>query len=82
LGSFPVVWDVLYWVSSLEIHTRFLFTFAELYGPIFGQSPMIDRLLLQLKRKIQAELRFQKELTRLIGSLDMIFASTALIAQR
>ncbi|KAF8621608.1 hypothetical protein AX15_007628 [Amanita polypyramis BW_CC] len=48
----------------------------EMYGAVLGQSPLIDSLFLQLRRKVTAELRFQKELVKTKGALDMILAST------
>ncbi|KAA1466408.1 WD40 repeat-like protein [Dentipellis sp. KUC8613] len=50
----------------------------EMYTPVLGQSPLIDSLFLRLRKKITAELRLQKELLKVRGALDMVFASTAL----
>ncbi|THH15492.1 hypothetical protein EW146_g4995 [Bondarzewia mesenterica] len=52
----------------------------DMYTPVLGQSPLIDSLFLRLRKKIAAELQFQKELVKTKGALDMIFASTALSA--
>ncbi|KAL0574665.1 U3 small nucleolar RNA-associated protein 15 [Marasmius crinis-equi] len=49
----------------------------EMYAPILGQSPLIDGLFLRLRKKVIAEIRFQKEVTRTKGALDMILASAA-----
>jgi U3 small nucleolar RNA-associated protein 15 len=49
-----------------------------MYKSVLGQSPVIDILFTRLKRKIAAELRFQTELAKTRGALDMIFASVAL----
>ena len=46
--------------------------------PVLGQSPLIDALFHQLRKKVEAELRFQKELARIRGALDMVFSSAAL----
>ncbi|THV08502.1 WD40 repeat-like protein [Dendrothele bispora CBS 962.96] len=49
----------------------------QMYTPILGQSPLIDTLFLRLRRKVTAELRFQRELQKTKGALDMIFSSLA-----
>lgn len=51
-----------------------------MYTPVLGQSPLIDSLFLQLRKKVEAELRFQKELARIRGALDMVFSCAALAA--
>ena len=51
-----------------------------MYTAIVGQSPLIDTLFLRLRKKVIAEIRFQKELVKTKGALDMIFASVALSA--
>ncbi|EIM88468.1 WD40 repeat-like protein, partial [Stereum hirsutum FP-91666 SS1] len=50
----------------------------EMYTPVLGQSPLIDTLFLRLRKKVAAELRFQKELVKAKGALDMVFATAAL----
>ncbi|KAF8591533.1 Trp-Asp repeat-containing protein [Ramaria rubella] len=50
----------------------------DMYTPVLGQSPLIDTLFLQLRKKVAAELRFQKELARIRGALDMVFSSAVL----
>lgn len=50
----------------------------EMYTPVFGHSPLIDGLLLQLRKKIEAELKFQNELTQVRGALDMILSASIL----
>ncbi|KAF9075755.1 WD40 repeat-like protein [Rhodocollybia butyracea] len=49
----------------------------QMYTPILGQSPLIDTLFLRLRKKVLAELRFQKEVRRTKGALDMIFSAVA-----
>ena len=49
-----------------------------MYTPVLGQSPLIDALFQQLRKKVEVELRFQKELARIRGALDMVFSSAAL----
>jgi len=50
----------------------------EMYSAVLGQSPLIDSLFLRLRKKITAEIRFQKELVKTKGALEMLFASSAL----
>ncbi|EIN10362.1 Trp-Asp repeats-containing protein [Punctularia strigosozonata HHB-11173 SS5] len=50
----------------------------EMYTPVLGQSPLIDSLFLRLQKKVATELRFQQELVKTRGALDMVFASAAL----
>jgi len=49
-----------------------------MYSPVIGQSPIIDTLFLRLRKKLAAELRFQKELVKTKGALDMILSTAAL----
>ncbi|GJJ07566.1 hypothetical protein Clacol_001769 [Clathrus columnatus] len=46
--------------------------------PRFGESPLIDGLLLQLRRKMDSELKFQAELAKVRGALDMILSTSVL----
>ncbi|KAG7449156.1 Trp-Asp repeat-containing protein [Guyanagaster necrorhizus] len=50
----------------------------EMYASVIGQSLLIDSLFLQLRKKISMELRFQRELLKTKGALDMVFSLTAL----
>ncbi|TRM67787.1 WD40-repeat-containing domain protein [Schizophyllum amplum] len=50
----------------------------EIYAPALGQSPLIDALVLRLRRKVAAELRFQREVAGVRGALDMLLAGAAL----
>ncbi|KAH8118572.1 WD40 repeat-like protein [Phellopilus nigrolimitatus] len=52
----------------------------DMYAPVLGQSPLIDALFVRLRKKVEEELRFQRELFKVKGALDMIFASSALSA--
>jgi U3 small nucleolar RNA-associated protein 15 len=54
--------------------------YAEMYIPVLGQSPLIDSLFMRLRKKVLAEIRFQKELVKTKGALEMIFASATLTA--
>src|SRR5882762_9048726 len=40
---------------------------ADMYGAVLGQSPLIDSLFLRLRKKVVAEIRFQKELVKARG---------------
>lgn len=51
---------------------------ADMYTPVLGQSPLIDTLFVRLRKKAAAEMRFQKELIKAKGALDMLLASAAL----
>ncbi|KAL1659887.1 WD40-repeat-containing domain protein [Schizophyllum commune] len=50
----------------------------DMYAPALGQSPLIDALVLRLRRKVAAELRFQREVASVRGALDMLLAGAAL----
>jgi U3 small nucleolar RNA-associated protein 15 len=54
---------------------HFTNTQAEIYAPILGQSPTIDALFLRLKTKVAAEIRFQRELLKTKGALDMVISA-------
>ncbi|BGP19053.1 hypothetical protein JCM10213_009237 [Rhodosporidiobolus nylandii] len=46
----------------------------DIYTPTLGLSPLIDSLFARLRRKVDDELEFQRELTQVQGALDMVFA--------
>ncbi|KAB5595328.1 U3 small nucleolar RNA-associated protein [Ceratobasidium theobromae] len=50
----------------------------DMYTSVLGRSPLIDTLFLRLRRKLEQELKFQRELHLLGGALDMVLASAAL----
>ncbi|TCD69675.1 hypothetical protein EIP91_006692 [Steccherinum ochraceum] len=50
----------------------------EIYTPVLGQSPLIDTLFQRLRKKVAAELRFQQDLVKAKGALEMLFASAVL----
>jgi len=52
----------------------------DMYTPVLGQSPLVDTLFLRLQKKVTAELKFQQDLIRTQGALDMLFASASLSA--
>jgi len=50
----------------------------EMYSPVLGQSPLIDSWFVRLRKKISLEIKFQQELMKTKGALDMLFTSVAL----
>ncbi|PCH41027.1 WD40 repeat-like protein [Wolfiporia cocos MD-104 SS10] len=52
----------------------------DMYSPVLGQSPLIDTLFARLQKKVAAELRFQQELVKTKGALDMLLSTAALLA--
>ncbi|KAG8684725.1 hypothetical protein FRC09_015182, partial [Ceratobasidium sp. 395] len=52
----------------------------DMYTSVLGRSPLIDNLFVRLRRKLDQELKFQRELHLLGGALDMILVSAALNA--
>jgi len=48
-----------------------------MYTPVLGQSPLIDELFQRLCEKVRHEIAFQKELARVLGSLQMVFARSS-----
>lgn len=53
---------------------------SDMYTPVLGQSPLVDNLFSQLRKKVKAELKFQNDLLQTKGALDMLLASVALLA--
>ena len=51
-----------------------------MYTPVLGQSPLIDTLFLRLRKKVAAELKFQQDLIKARGALDMLLATSALMS--
>lgn len=49
---------------------------TDMYQTVVGQAPLIDSLFARLHKKISAELKFQAELRRMRGALDMIILSS------
>ncbi|GAA5831099.1 hypothetical protein JCM11251_005142 [Rhodosporidiobolus azoricus] len=54
----------------------------DIYTPTLGLSPLIDTLFSRLRRKVDEELEFQRELTQVQGALDMVFATSSQTARR
>lgn len=53
-------------------------THADMYTPILGQAPLIDPIVAKLQKKIEAELKFQQELIKLGGAMEMTLAQVGL----
>jgi U3 small nucleolar RNA-associated protein 15 len=51
---------------------------VELYAPVIGQSSDITKLINTLHQKVKDEISIQKEIAKIIGSVEMIFAGGAL----
>lgn len=47
-----------------------------MYTPVLGQSPLIDELFHRLREKVKQEILFQKELAKIVGALEMVFAKS------
>ncbi|KAG9042683.1 hypothetical protein FS837_010504 [Tulasnella sp. UAMH 9824] len=52
----------------------------DIYSSVVGLSTVIDHELAQLRGKVQAELRLQKDVSQLRGALDMLMCSAVLSA--
>ena len=52
---------------------------VDMYSSVLGQSPIIDILFMRLQTKLTAELKFQKEVVKLRGAVDMMLANSALL---
>ena len=55
---------------------RDFFLSADMYGSVVGQSLKVDKMLLRLHLKIRHEITLQKQMYSLLGSLDLLFASS------
>ena len=51
---------------------------TDMYTPVLGQSPLVDSWFIRLRKKISLEIKFQQELMKTEGMLDMLFTSVAL----
>lgn len=66
---------------SLHFGTSAVLTLnTEMYTPVLGQSPLIDTLFFRLRKKVAAELKFQQELVKARGALDMLLSTSALMS--
>ena len=68
-------WYVL--LPELLNHVNTLLS-TEMYTPVLGQSPLVDSWFIRLRKKISLEIKFQRELMKTKGMLDMLFSSVAL----
>lgn len=64
----------------MSLATLVLTFVSDMYTPVLGQSPMIDMLFLRLRKKIAAEMRFQRILKKTKSAVDMLLLSSALTA--
>ena len=48
---------------------------SDTYAPLIGQSALLDDLLNRLHRALRQEVKLQRELTTLLGSLDLLLAT-------
>ena len=51
----------------------------DIYSSTIGQSKIIDKLLIALQKKLSKEIEFQKEIFKLIGSLDSLLTSSTIL---
>ncbi len=68
------------WNAQFHSTGCLLTILTEMYTPVLGQSPLIDTLFLRLRKKVAAEIKFQQELVKTRGALDMLFATSALMS--
>ncbi|CAO3587582.1 unnamed protein product [Absidia cylindrospora] len=50
----------------------------DIYHKVFGESPMIDKLIAQLRQKVASEVKLQKDILQVVASLDMLFARSVM----
>lgn len=50
----------------------------EIYSSTLGLSPLVDRLMGKLARRVEEEVEFQRELEGMRGALEMVFAGSQL----
>ena len=50
---------------------------ADIYTPMLGQLPAVDSMLVRINNKINQELKFERELIKLRGALDMTLAQVS-----
>lgn len=53
----------------------FLSLFLDIYLPVIGQSPVVDKKFLLLQGLVEKEIDYQKELLETLGMMDMLFAT-------
>lgn len=53
---------------------------VDIYGPVLGQSPLIEDIIKKMRSRVAQELRFQEQLVGLSGALDMVLAQVRCFA--
>ena len=53
---------------------------ADIYTSVLGSSTIVDGLFTRLRRKVDDEVRFQRELVAVRGALDMLLSANAALA--
>jgi len=73
---------LLYFISKQIVNPKYcnvlikvMNTLLDIYAPILGQSNEIDELFKKINSLISTEINFQKQLNRVLGTLDLLFAS-------
>jgi U3 small nucleolar RNA-associated protein 15 len=74
IGEYP------FCTSFFDTASYFLFIYTDMYSSVVRQSPVIDSLFIRLRKKVIQELKFQCELLKARGALEMVLASAALAA--
>lgn len=49
--------------------------FLDIYLPVIGQSPVVDKKFLVLQGLVEKEIDYQRELLETLGMMDMLFAT-------
>lgn len=49
--------------------------FLDIYLPVIGQSPVVDKKFLILQGLVEKEIDYQRELLETLGMMDMLFAT-------
>ncbi|KAI8340753.1 WD40-repeat-containing domain protein [Chlamydoabsidia padenii] len=50
----------------------------DVYQKVFGESPLIDKLVSQFRQKVSNEIKLQKDILQVVASLDMLFARSVM----
>ncbi|CAJ0634860.1 9956_t:CDS:10 [Entrophospora sp. SA101] len=79
----PILKFIMKWINDPK-YTELLIDVGnlifEIYGQVICQSPKIQELLQSLKAKVKKELEVQKEIFKVIGSLEMLFAKNSIVS--
>jgi U3 small nucleolar RNA-associated protein 15 len=80
LGMFnpPYFVQIFEYLTYLAFYSFVLDLYLDMYASAVGQSPLIDALFVQLRKKIKQEILFQRELVSVRGALEMILAASTL----